>query len=112
MCQVLKTMDDLNINWINDVLRKKFADDVSVQKYEIEVVQSTMSTIAFVDLTYQRQKNYPDSLFIKFAKLNPDGTPTGSGKKEVHFYNNLTGVIKEQVVPKCYFAEYDFETNF
>jgi len=113
MSQVLKSMDDLNIDWINDVLRKKFADDLSVQNFEVKIVQSTMSTIAFVDLTYRAKKDiYPDSLFFKFAKLNPDGTPTGSGTKEVHFYNNLTGVIKEQVVPKCYFAQYDFETNF
>ncbi|MBI4976239.1 MAG: phosphotransferase [Spirochaetes bacterium] len=114
MAHILTSPEDISIAWLESMLRTT-ASSVApeIKDFAISFTRaSTMASIAGVDIVYDRPaEDMPASLFIKTAKLNAKGVPTGSGRKEVYFYNNLTGVIKPGTVPRCYFASFDEDTK-
>jgi len=106
MNKILRSIDDLTLDWFNTILPGSRISSFQVESTSEEFC----SSIARIRLSFSGSQS-GSSIFLKFAKRGNDGTPTGSGRKEVQFYNTYAQTVGHASIPRCFFAEYSQETR-
>jgi hypothetical protein len=107
MPELITSLDQVNAAWLTRVLRRsRLLSTSSVAEVIYDSDVTSFSIIAHLRLSYTRQSEAPDRLFLKFSKpVRPVTTPEGGW--EVAFYKSVAPHTPNAM--RCYDAVFSTE---
>src|SRR6266849_5222227 len=101
-------------DYLTEVLRQSGAlGDGHVRSVEVESSRATLlSRIVRLRLAYEGAgADVPSTMILKTGLPHRIGSAWISGRQEVAFYTKIAAAMTERLVPRCFDAAWDADTN-
>ncbi|MBN1647303.1 MAG: phosphotransferase [Spirochaetales bacterium] len=111
MNNILAKPEDISLEWLNGILSPEANEISGFSIYSSW--ETSLSMMVIVNMSFNGDGNgLPEAITLKMAKCDADGKPNGYGPREVRFYNRLSHLISDSIIPACYFAGHCPETGY